>query len=583
MPMNETLVSERKPVFWKKTKTGVVISEYLLKKFLIDKGFGLFQATSKRIGSKSIFQDDKGILRLHDEYSIKQFLLKYLEETDEDSFHGGGIHDYDHGDISKWDVLDRLQSFSPQRMLTTVIKSLNPHSEVSYEGTQKINIFDDTHDVAHIRFKNGVIKITQDSIDLVPYESLPNGGVVWESSIIDREIKIDENRGLFEDFSVNALSKRNRDKTNEDWKRNYDLDKEQYLSMRTSYGYMIHTHNTPDVQKCVYYIDCDSDLGTPQGGNGKSLVMESIKHFKRLVRVDGKAFRQNMETGGRFQFSMVDVDTKLVLIDDIRPEFDFDLLFSKITGDMEIERKGKDIFIIPAERSPKFGITTNYVIAGVGTSYTRRQHIVEFGNYWNYCNEVGESPTDEKHLGKALFDYNFTDDDWNQFYTYGFKCVQDYFRQGLVQASNQNHLAKARKMEVEGKEGDGTVTRWMEEWLENKRVRRNYHIDGISEQDLYDSFCKSNPEYTPPHGFWNKSKFIGSFFDFVKLHPSFEWNTHLSKKGDSKSARRELKGTRGNQESWVTITDNNSNVVSVKSQSDSDSEIISLFKEKFSD
>ena len=76
-------------------------------------------------------------------------------------------------------------------------------------------------------------------------------------------------------------------------------------------------------------------------------------------------------------------------------------------------------------------------------------------------NENGESPADEKHLGKTLFGYEFTDVDWNQFYTYGFRCVQEYLKKGLVESSNENHLKKSRKVSIEGIDGDGVVTSWM--------------------------------------------------------------------------------------------------------------------------
>ena len=53
---------------------------------------------------------------------------------------------------------------------------------------------------------------------------------------------------------------------------------------------MIHTHNTSDVLKAIYFIDADSEIDQPKGGNGKSVVMESLKYFKKTIKVDGKLF-----------------------------------------------------------------------------------------------------------------------------------------------------------------------------------------------------------------------------------------------------------------------------------------------------
>ena len=49
---------------------------------------------------------------------------------------------------------------------------------------------------------------------------------------------------------------------------------------------------------------------------------------------------------------------------------------------MTVEGKGTNKIIIPRALKPKLGITTNYIVGGVGTSYARRQHIVEFGDFW---------------------------------------------------------------------------------------------------------------------------------------------------------------------------------------------------------
>ena len=35
----------------------------------------------------------------------------------------------------------------------------------------------------------------------------------------------------------------------------FELDEDQYESLRTAYGYLIHTHNRPDLSKCIFFID----------------------------------------------------------------------------------------------------------------------------------------------------------------------------------------------------------------------------------------------------------------------------------------------------------------------------------------
>ena len=111
--------------------------------------------------------------------------------------------------------------------------------------------------------------------------------------------------------------------------------------------------------------------------------MEQIKNYRNYAYINGKQFKKSLNDSSRFNFSNVKIDTGFIFIDDLNPDFDLRTMFSDITGDLTVEGKGINKIIIPKDRKPKMGITTNYVIIGVGNSFERRQHIVEFGNFWN--------------------------------------------------------------------------------------------------------------------------------------------------------------------------------------------------------
>ena len=142
-----------------------------------------------------------------------------------------------------------------------------------------------------------------------------------------------------------------------------------------------------------------------------------------------------------------------------------------------------------------------------------------------------------------LFD-NFSQDDWNDFYNFGFECVQDYLKNGLVQADTSDYFLKALRLKVEGVEGDGTVTSWMNDWIINRR-------EEITEEDLYSQFSDEHPieSYS-----WDSKRFHKGFYDFVSEHPDYGYNEHLSHKGDKKSDRRHLVGKRGQQKPQIVIT-----------------------------
>jgi hypothetical protein len=159
-------------------------------------------------------------------------------------------------------------------------------------------------------------------------------------------------------------------------------------------------------------------------------------------------------------------------------------------------------------------------------------------------------------MGKNLFDREFSDDDWNQFYTYGIKCLQEFFQKGLVQSSNQDYLIKTRKVEIEGADGDGVVTSWMDAWLEEDRLQGKYHIgEGICSHKLYEKFSRDNFPYTESAGgIWSFHHFDKMFFKYVMNHPDYDYNKHCSSRGDGKSNRKWNRGSANNQTPHIRIT-----------------------------
>ena len=536
--------------FWEPTKTSVSINPYKLKMVLQSKGFGQFLVDKDRTSKKVLFLNDKGTLKIYDPIETKRFVREYLESFDEKEFQSGGTLDTTTptlDSVGKFEVLKQWSKYHPSKLKSEVLDDLDLYSEQEVPWATDLKLFTDDQHASFVRFKNGVVKITKDNIQLLDPSHKSVKGNVWESSIIDRDITIGKSNGLFTKFVEKAVLVRDRNITNrKDWTKEYpetNETKESLKALKTTLGYLIHSHNTPDKMKAIFFIDKGSDLQKPEGGNGKTLILKSLKHFKKLSIQDGKRFRRDIDGGGRFQFADVTLDTKLILIDDLRPDFEFEGLFSMITGDMEIEGKGTNKFTIPEERKPKFGVTTNYVLMGTGTSVSRRMHIVEFGDYWNRCIQEKESPSDKKHLGRMLFD-NFSQDDWNDFYNFGFECVQDYLKNGLVQADTSDYFLKALRLKVEGVEGDGTVTSWMNDWIINRR-------EEITEEDLYSQFSDEHPieSYS-----WDSKRFHKGFYDFVSEHPDYGYNEHLSHKGDKKSDRRHLVGNRGQQKPQFVIT-----------------------------
>ena len=88
------------------------------------------------------------------------------------------------------------------------------------------------------------------------------------------------------------------------------------------------------------------------------------------------------------------------------------------------------------------------------------------------------------------------------------------------------------KVEIEGVDGDGVVTSWMDTWLEEDRLQGKYHIgEGICSHKLYEKFSRDNFPYTESAGgIWSFHHFDKMFFSRNILFSPFLYlpDTHIS-------------------------------------------------------
>jgi hypothetical protein len=271
----------------------------------------------------------------------------------------------------------------------------------------------DTKDVSFIPYRNGVVKITKNKIDIVPYIDID--GYIWDRQIIDRDYK--PTKTIENDFK-NFVAKVSAEQDT------------RVDALETTLGYLLHTYKDKTDQKAIIFNDQEID-DNPNGGSGKSLVLTAIGKIRNIVKIDGKAFNPQKSD---FVYQRVNLDSQILAFDDVKKNFDFEQLFSLISEGITVNRKNKDEIFIPFERSPKIVITTNYVISGAGGSHDRRRHEIEFNQYFN----AQRNPLDE--YGRLLFD-SWTIVDWLIFDNYMISNLQKFLSMGLVKsvAINADH------------------------------------------------------------------------------------------------------------------------------------------------
>jgi hypothetical protein len=272
----------------------------------------------------------------------------------------------------------------------------------------------DYEDSSFIPFKNGVIKVTKDSIKLLSYIDVD--GYIWENQIIDRDFDmVIDFHNDFRDL-VHKVS-------NGDHKR--------IASLESTLGYLMHSYKDKTNQKAIIFNDQEIDEN-PNGGSGKSLMLTALGYLRKTVKIDGKSFNPSKSD---FVYQRVNLDTQILAFDDVKKNFDMEQLFMIVSEGITVNRKNKDEIFIPFNRSPKIVITTNYVISGAGGSHDRRRHEIEFYQYFNATN----SPL--KEYGKLLFD-QWSTEDWAKFDNYMIKNLQLFLRDGLTKTIGINADSK---------------------------------------------------------------------------------------------------------------------------------------------
>jgi len=512
------------------------VSPLLLRKHLEGEGFGQFMTTNDRTTKRFFFHNDENVLRIFTADNIRDYVIKNIETFLE----GDDL-------VQAVFLSDLMSRFSSTALESQVLVFIQCFGELDNNDSERMELASDDPNTCFIRFLNGVAVISKDDISVISYSHLGGQGAVWENSIIRNNIKIDETKGLYEEFCLNAMRVRDPkvSSSDGDWTREYPITnnvQKNFESLRSSIGYLLHADNT--VQKAVVYIDRNSTITKEEGGNGKTVVMKSIQYFRDRMSVNGKGFYKG-GGGDRFAFSGVTPSTGLIHIDDIDKNFDFKSLFAFLTGDLEIEGKGSNKVIIPEDRKPKFGITTNYVLQGGGTSHTRRQHIVEFGDYWNRCNKEGELPWEKEHLGKRLFN-DFSQDDWNQFYTFGFRCIQLFLRKGLVDGAMGSYEEKQLATTIAS---EPEVQEWIRNYVMEQRVQLNHHNDGVADYALYALFAGDVDPSIARN--WEQKRFLKALYEYVSKVDGYDWNPHKS--GTCMSERRWLRSEGDVQKPYIKI------------------------------
>lgn len=273
----------------------------------------------------------------------------------------------------------------------------------------------DTAGSSYVSFRNGIVKITHDSVSLIDISDLIDSGIALSpNSIIDRDISIvkDYKDGVWYDFCKKVAGD----------------DGIDYM-MRIL-GHILHRYKDKANPKIAIFGDADNAVNAgANGGTGKSLIAyDSIDIVRPTFWIDGKMFNPK----DKFAFQGTLPIHNVVCIDDLNEDTDMKALYNKGTGNFSAEDKFKAKSTFKYGFSPKISITTNYGVKISGSSDSRRFLIFGIKRYYS------ESVTPLSEYGHRFFD-DWVGDlsiEYDRFFSFMFACIQMYLKHG---AENFRH------------------------------------------------------------------------------------------------------------------------------------------------
>lgn len=278
----------------------------------------------------------------------------------------------------------------------------------------------DTESEVFLSFRNGVAKITSDGVEMLDFdnEELKYFAEV-ESQKHDFKIPDFQNRkvGNFEKFILYAIVGR---------VATYDeLTKAEMRDVKAFYsmiGYLISNYKNSTKTPAVILSDLFADGEKRKGRRGKTILTRAINIFKYAMKRGGLEFDPTY----RHVFSTLDQRHKLVIIDDVKAGFNYDGLYTQISGDITSEKKAIHAVEIPFRDAPKFVITTNWVVRYDKTADSTNDRFKEykFSYFWN----INNKPID---FFKERFFETWKADEWQFFFEFMTSCVITFLTDGL--------------------------------------------------------------------------------------------------------------------------------------------------------
>lgn len=490
---------KKKPLkpFWRTKKNGdITFKPILFQKFLTSIGF----VYSENGNILKLIESNKSCYLVSSHEDIHSYMTKFFMNTNEERFELGEQFEVKDNDGESWehdDVLDHwmVKGGNLCKMVWST-KEMFPKFKMN-------QIFRDTDKECFLNFKNGIVRITKDKIEMLD-DSVIGNKYRYTTQFIDKlnthketnwngNVTVDDSvDGEYEMFVKSSTSVKV-DETKEyeqfvpKYGKEYVFNEDGYKSLMSGIGYLIHGVSLGGTSKMVLLQDRYINGKTREGGNGKSIILRGIEKVVKLYEESGL----DINPKDKFKYQGINLGDRVFFIDELLPTtgpvkggIQIHDLFTDITGSFKVERKFQDSITLTGSDVPKMVGCSNYIVFDKNDSSSmRRLHIVEFSDLGkHYPLKINECFNSKKKL--LGYEGHWNKKDWNDFYNFMFRSVQQWLKTKPEFFSEPNPYWRTTSTlpKLIKKYGTNEVS-WGMDYLKVGRVKKNHHILDNSTKD----------------------------------------------------------------------------------------------------
>lgn len=342
-----------------------------------------------------------------DQIQIEDDFFDYLNSTYKDEAISNGVY--------VEDLVNNLLNIREKLFKKEFLYRLKPDDSIEFNK--------DTKQQKFFYYKNGFIEITKEKTTFHKYSDLNK--YIFESELLNRDLNYPEySYSYFEDFCFKICGE----------------NKKRLDTLKTIIGYNLYNFSDAKMKATVFTDSTISEQDEPNGRTGKTLLTKAIGYMlssnivnaeiKTFCMVNGKDFDQS----NRYKYQQASIDTKIIAINDVKKNFNVEMLFNDITDGVTVEKKNQHPFVI----YPKIMIITNRALRIDGFSAKDRFIEFEFSDYFN-------NKRSPETVYKHWFFRDWDTKQWNAFDNFMISCVKAYLINGLIEPEAINLNARKLK------------------------------------------------------------------------------------------------------------------------------------------